>query len=672
MKTRSALAIHDTERTIGAATSLLNKVVKGISASTDTKIQISNIGSIAKTDGRNIYISDTVIRDLANDITADPKKTARTIAKLKGLVYHEMGHIMWSPRKSSSLMNKVASNGLQKHWNILEDQRIEAFLCERYHSNRFLVPALIDFLLQAKESDQWQTTVHPYVCGRRYLPYEIRKIAYDNWADDTADEISAIVDEYVTLVFPRDNSRALELIERFYDLVPQPAPFDDHTSISNGGTEKASKTNQIAEDVKESNERLKQEEEEHGSKQNADTGDDESEEADDDDVEHIDIDVDAESPSEAPEEGSESEGAPDDSEPVEGTTAGTESTSSSDSDDQSPDFTEGTGESPSGVVGKGTGESAEESPDLMDALMDYDEQLAERDVEDGSYNNDVKEYTRGLLRPTKPNATPVSNRYGTQPVPDNMRPMSKKIVNDLAKLSAKFAPAIKHRQMTGDINPLDYRNRQPGQTFNVFDQFKRDQRDQAAVEVMILVDISGSTNQSAVPSDKFRIIDLELIAAWVLKHAFDQLPHCVCSAMLFDDMHPKWLYKPDEKASATEYRNAFIGYGTDPYLALIEASKVFDGSNAKHKMIVILTDGQWFPNNSKQSPEAVIESYNKSGITTVLLGIGDAYQSLLPVATFGTHNCAIAKDIPNIMDMPKIMAEITKSKLFVSANNLNR
>jgi hypothetical protein len=689
----TGLAMHDINRRVETATRMLNKVVRGISANVKVKIVITPIGNIAMTDGQTIYLDSDLINDFSTDIAKDPKKSARTIAKLKGLVYHEMGHIIWSPRKNSNLMKQVSGLGLFRHWNILEDQRIEQLLCSRYHSHRFLVPALVDFMLINNDADEWQKIAHPFVSGRTYLPYNVRKIAHDNWEGGIheADRITEIIDEYAVLTFPRNNSEAVALIEEFASLVSNPIIFDDHGSIGNGTPERSTEAAKAADDVKENIKRKKEEDakeeaankepkDSHGNESETTDGDSDSdtgEDSEDETGDAGDSGEGAESDGDGHEDSEDSGDTGDSGKPSEGDTEGNEGKSDSDTDsDKGNTPGSGGGSGDSGVKNRRVGDASnagDSGESFMDALDDFDDKLCEEDVDNGTLEEHVKEFSRGMLRPTKVEAEAAPK--AVRPVPENIRPMAKKIANDLGKLTAKFAPSIKRKQPFGDINVMDYKTRKPGQTFNVFDQFKRDQRDQAAVEVVVLVDVSGSTNSIADKETMRNVLSNELLAAWVLKRAFDQLPQCACSVLLFDDKHPRWLYHPHEKAKPTEHRVVSPGYGTNPYWSLVEAAKLFDSSNAKHKMIVILTDGDWSRHHASGiSPEDVISSYNANGITTVLLGIGDIYMTdgKGPVHYHGDHHCLIATDIMNIMDMPKIIAEITKNKLFASVSSLNR
>ena len=50
---------------------------------------------------------------------------AENIMRLKGLVIHELGHLVYTPRSKTDLAKYVHNDGLHNAFNILEDNRIE-------------------------------------------------------------------------------------------------------------------------------------------------------------------------------------------------------------------------------------------------------------------------------------------------------------------------------------------------------------------------------------------------------------------------------------------------------------------------------------------------------------------------------------------------------------------
>jgi hypothetical protein len=67
------------------------------------------------------------------------------------------------------------------------------------------------------------------------------------------------------------------------------------------------------------------------------------------------------------------------------------------------------------------------------------------------------------------------------------------------------------------------------------------------------------------------------------------------------------LYKSDERAKATEYRNAFAGGSTDPSQALLEVERLFLATRKKTKLLFIVSDGEWF---NEQRCEETIQRIN--------------------------------------------------------------
>lgn len=148
----------------------------------------------------------------------------KTITSLHGLNYHELAHILFTPRIGSKL-GKWASADMNKQvaFNILEDCRIEYYITLKYPSTRpFFVATVLDYLLD-KVDNIGESFV--LLAGRKYLPIEIRRMSalksIELVGQDETAEIHEIVSEYRTLVFPKQYDRAQELIEKLIELMPK-------------------------------------------------------------------------------------------------------------------------------------------------------------------------------------------------------------------------------------------------------------------------------------------------------------------------------------------------------------------------------------------------------------------------------------------------------------------
>ena len=109
--------------------------------------------------------------------------TPRSITSLNGLSFHELGHLRYTPRNGSRLVNLIKeSNDHKRLWqsfNSLEDSRIELLLTGWLPSIKsWLTATMVDYLLS---DDEAITRAFPLVYGRKYLPLELRQLARDNF-----------------------------------------------------------------------------------------------------------------------------------------------------------------------------------------------------------------------------------------------------------------------------------------------------------------------------------------------------------------------------------------------------------------------------------------------------------------------------------------------------------
>ncbi len=166
----------------------------------------------AWSDGKNIYFNSDLIDEVDE----------ASLVSLHGLNYHEVAHILYSPRSSSDITKWAKENQYGKSFNILEEARIETLLTTKYPSTRiFLEATTLQYLLD-RPKDEWADT-YPIMVGRKYVDVEWREITGNLFANKygmaLAVEITDIVNKYRTLVFPDDYDIAKKLIERLGQII---------------------------------------------------------------------------------------------------------------------------------------------------------------------------------------------------------------------------------------------------------------------------------------------------------------------------------------------------------------------------------------------------------------------------------------------------------------------
>lgn len=183
--------------------------------------------SPAHNDGREITLNASLLETIDDT----------TITSLHGFNYHEVAHVLFSPRRGSKLGKWIEENKVRRAYNILEDSRIERLLIAKYPSTRLYLEACItDYLLKGDPAT-WKNYFH-LITGRKYIDLEVRQAIADrfiaHYGVSFAEDLHAIIHAYRELVFPNDFDKAMELIMKMSiyvgkDEVPPVFPEPPHT-----------------------------------------------------------------------------------------------------------------------------------------------------------------------------------------------------------------------------------------------------------------------------------------------------------------------------------------------------------------------------------------------------------------------------------------------------------
>lgn len=615
------------EERVSALLDVLARVVRSISRNHEATIQPVDGILTGATDGRSVLVESGLLRAAAED------HSLRGLARLRGLIYHELSHLLWTDfdqlnASGTDWYIQQWSRRFKDAWNILEDQRIEALLAVRHPDTiPYLNITVLDLVVGSPES------AHPYVHGRRYLDPAVRRTAWSAWTRSDPAEVAAVIDEYVTLNPVESPARALELIDRLRVLI-EDAPdevggLDDHADDSSGSS---------------SSEATDEEQDEVEQRVAGDPG------GPSDDADEI---GESEDDAEGGGSGEDDEEADDDSTGSGGGGSDAEADDTEEDADADPDA-EGVDQTP--------GEQA------RDAIERALEDLLTSDEVQSGVNSDLREIDKALRNAA---VTPSTERAHSKTfnLPAGASALPQKIVQEVTRAARRFAPGIVRRQATGELNVLDYRSRRPGDNFNVFDRYQRNRKNAAAIEAVVLLDTSGSTadaTASRLYGQPGTVADTNALVSWAIKRAFDQLPYSTAHVGVFNNGFQGWLYSGSESAERSQYRYTVPGGGTSPEGAILEAAKTFDRSDARTKLLIIVTDGAWWGG----SGDDLIERAREAGVVTVLVGVGGAQDALLPVEQFGAHGAEIARDFHEPSDLVKTVRDLATSKLNEVADQL--
>lgn len=564
-----------------AASKLIGKVasvIAGRSVSTRWTTDVP----IAATDGKDLLLSadwfaDRIVPSL---LSRNAASTAGDWASFKGVAYHEVAHILWTPRFNHKPVKDLG--GIYRGrdiWNLLEDQRIEGFFVARYKpAIPYFTRIVLNFVVDDKAgADLTWLWLH----GRKYLPAEVRSayrtsfehaldrymLQFDVTEKVTSDDFAKIIDEYRTLVFPADGDRAVELIAEFSRLMALFRPsvsdeFSDKADRFESGhsNHKVGRTVHLPEEREDRDRMLKEEAEQE-----------KAEAAESDSPE---------------EEGPRGDGA-EESGPA---------SNAEESSEPGP--------------GNGDPTSYESHKELREMAEQFVEQMNSEVHEDGL--DMVRTVSRMVDNSEFSTVPSVNDTYGARKVPVEgwMRSAANRLTTEIMLVTSEGEEAWVRKNSSGRLNVLDVMESR-GNHFDVFDIWEDTDEDELSFEVVILMDRSSSMEGY----EQYRAAQ----ALWVLRSAFDRLE--IPTTVIGYDDHPSMMSVKGTPITRDEYIIHPVRGGTEPTAATRWASSVFKASRAKNRLMVSVTDGMWSCHPNSPLSE-VMETIEEQGVQTLFLTIG--------------------------------------------------
>jgi len=475
----------------------------------------------AMNDGKDIYIRTIGLGERVNDID---------IAALHGLNYHEVAHLLYSPRVGSAFGQWVKDNDIYlRAMNLLEDARIETLLTHKY-------PTVIPYLNRAmvKELANNINAANFLVTrGRRHLPLQVRQIfaglAVKEFGSEKVKALASLIDEFRVLNIFQQPDRAKEIIIEFHNLI---ADIADPASAN--GCEKAIK-DQWGRVQEKARPMLK-------------AGRTESPKSIQELLNQI---TDNDKPAE-------------DLENLEGWDKESDQQGEGEGDDQQ---------------GEGEGDDQQGEQSLSNQLQQSVSEIGS----DQSVADEVKR-VRKMVRESV--GSTVSNNIKRHkpletPVSQSTRIMAIKFARELEQLQAETDPSWVMEQPSGRVNIQRYMRRDPNGLNKIFDRWSEGNFSHE-IEAVVLTDCSGSMGAVMQEANE---------AAWVIKRALESIQGEVTS-YAFNEA-PKLIYSADERTSASHFRNTSSSGGTSPLDCLIASQRIFMASQKTTKLLFMVTDGYW-------------------------------------------------------------------------------
>jgi len=563
----------------------------------------------AWTNGQDIFVasstfrsSNELVRTLAYEAhlggPSIPKpESLIDFAVLKGATYHELSHILYSPRLDSRAGVLLRGDGSvpkqRRAWNLLEDGRIESLFVQSYPGGRaYFTSTVIRIVLGAiGEDGHIPPKAHLWTYGRRYLPTSIRQRARDLYIAvyglSAAQRAEALIDEFIDTpqsVHSFNGHTANAALDRLRDVVVEFANLiDENDGLDGEGGGTPGEGGEIDPDGHDEGHG-----EQTGGKPVRTTepgepgeplSDEPAEPSGNADADDADADADA---------GADADGDAD----GDGDGNGEANSDGGDGGDDSDSRVRTGNSGPSGVDGWRDGIDQDLQKELERVLEAADEAV---EVDAGKLRDSAVAAANGqtVLGDFH------SRLYDASP---EAHQIQRQIAATFARLDSDLRASHERRTKRGRVNGRRYERTQNPDT--AYDRFHPSREGAAKCDVVLLVDFSGSIGGAASAISQ---------AAWAVKRAVDEQNVGDCHVLAFDHK-VGWLYRPGERANRHSIKTVGANGGTSPRRGFDEALRILGQSTRKNRLILVLTDGEW---NDAQECRDVISEANARGIHTV-------------------------------------------------------
>ena len=187
----------------------------------------------AQTDFRSIYVTVPFVPADPRTGMHDEEKMREWITTLSGLMYHELGHIIFSVPPGAMPFQAAGLEVKDYHgaWNLLEDQRMEtAMAATSPVMGRYFTSMLLDlekFAFTRAEG-------YPYLAGRWYLPADliapVRDLFVGRFGEEVTQKVDDLVARYNSATSVNDLMTAIIDWEKLKDAYSIPDEVSGHSS----------------------------------------------------------------------------------------------------------------------------------------------------------------------------------------------------------------------------------------------------------------------------------------------------------------------------------------------------------------------------------------------------------------------------------------------------------
>lgn len=500
-------------------------------------------------------------------------ETAVDVAVWLGTNAHELGHVLFSPRRHSPLMrrivegDKVHLRGIVDLHNIVEDQRQERLVLARFAPWAPYLTAALGHHIPVDNDSAWVL-----LAGRTWLPQAVRDAARARFAARygaaSADQVAVIVGDYQRLTDPGEGEAetAWDLLVALHELFGTDVPQPKRRCVSLQGGE-------------------------------PDTG---------------------EAGQDAPATADEADAASGEGEAGDGEAPGEEG--------PGPGAGRGSAGTPTGSLAAQITRAA-----------------AEQLAAEGDDIGNVLDALRSGRGADDSRGDDSAGRY--VPATDAARRLHHEVSDALLDLKDDTEPAWDRRTDSGRLNVGRLIN--PAADMDeLFDRYAPGAMDSTEVELVLLLDVSGSMASRMGQLGE---------AAWAIRHAVDDLDG-TATVITWDDDEPRIMASAGDRPDGRMFVPS-SGGGTDPTEAIGQAYRLLADSTARHRLVVILTDGRW--NSDGRRAEYLVQACNDAGVVTACGLLGpDAGESL--------HGCTHGRRLTNLADLARLFQSVAAAQMLAA------
>jgi hypothetical protein len=229
---------------------------------------------------------------------------------------------------------------------------------------------------------------------------------------------------------------------------------------------------------------------------------------------------------------------------------------------------------------------------------------------------------------------------------DAARRLHREVADALLDLKDDTEPGWDKRVDSGRLNVRRYA---AGVDYDeVFDRYQPGMMDASEMEVVLLLDVSSSMHAQV-----HRLAE----ATWAIRHAVDDIEGRI-TVITYETGPHRILADPNVRPDGRMFVPNAYG-GTQPQSAIREAYRLLTGAEAKNRLFIVLTDGDWFSTGSvPDRNDELIDALNAAGVTTVSV--------LLTSSSYGGanhHHCQYGARIDDPADLARLFRSVALDRM---------